>query len=709
MIPVTPGAPGGRVYLSVDAEDPGDAGAASAEDTAMRLARTPEPHAPQATWLRALALVAALVFGAMSSAPAFAADEEPESCLDCHAANATKTGAPAGKRVDAEAFRASLHRKSCVQCHEDMEEVPHPKGARPSKVDCATCHEDSQTKFLATPHGKIAADASDKGPTCATCHPPHAIVAAKDPASSVHKTNLLETCGQCHGGDRAAGGRTPRTAADYAKSVHGVELLQKHNEKAPGCTDCHPIHTMRRDLDPASKTFKPNIPALCGGCHAEIAAEYRGSIHGEALAKGKMDSPACNDCHSEHSIARKEAPDSSVFAGHVSLTCSGCHAAERITRRYGLATDRVATYRDSYHGLADLGGSSAAANCASCHGFHDVRPSTDPKSRIHRDNLLATCRQCHQGAAAGFIEGKVHATSDPVDERAAWWVGTIYLWLIPATIGGMLLHNAVIFLRYVGDKRRAQKASTTYVRFRPFEIAVHSSVAASFIVLAITGFALAFPEAAWVKGLAAAGMDEAVRGWVHRAAAVVFSVASVAHIVYVVATRHGRYAFGRILPRMQDLRDARQNMLWHLRLTDVRPRFDRFDYTMKVEYWALAWGSLVMGVTGGLLWFKEEVSAWVPRWIVFVGERVHYYEAILAVLAIVVWHFFFVIFHPAEYPMNLTWLTGRKTAHEMEEAHPVEYERLKDAPEYRKPPETGPGAPDADPHRGTSPDEGPRA
>jgi cytochrome b subunit of formate dehydrogenase len=110
---------------------------------------------------------------------------------------------------------------------------------------------------------------------------------------------------------------------------------------------------------------------------------------------------------------------------------------------------------------------------------------------------------------------------------------------------------------------------------------------------------------------------------------------------------------------------------------------------MKVEYWALVWGGLVMGVTGALLWWKEEVTAWIPRWGVHVAERIHYYEAILAVLAIVVWHFFFVIFHPAEYPMNLTWLTGRKTEDEMRHAHPAEYDRLRDSPEYRRPPETG--------------------
>lgn len=650
------------------------------------------------TAIRVAFAAAALACAAALAAPAaHAADEEPESCLDCHAAGATKEGAPKGLRIDADPFRKSLHRKSCVQCHEDMEEVPHPKGAKAAKVDCAGCHDDAAAKYAATPHGKLPADGRQPAPTCATCHPPHATAGSKDAASSVHRENLTKTCGACHGGEQANGAaRIPKTVADFARSVHGVELLEKHSEKAPSCVSCHPVHDLRPGSDPKSRTFKPNVPKLCGGCHAEIEAEYAASVHGKALAAGKMDSPACNDCHSEHSIQRKESSDSTVAASHVSQTCASCHDAERITRRYGLAGDRVATYRDSYHGLADLGGSSAAANCASCHGFHDVRPSSDPKSRIHKDNLLETCSKCHQGATAGFIEGRVHASADPTQDRAAWWVRTIYWVLIPATIGGMLLHNGVIFLKFVREKLRAQRAQTTYVRFRPAEVWVHSLVAGSFIVLSVTGFALAFPTSGWVRALASIGMDEQVRGWLHRAAAVVFGVGAVWHFVYVAATKHGRYGLGRILPRLQDLRDARANVAWHLGLSKTRPRFDRFDYTMKVEYWALVWGGFVMAVTGGLLWFKVEATQWVPRWVVYVAERVHWYEAILAVMAIVVWHFFFVIFHPAEYPMNLTWLTGRKTAHEMEEAHGIEFERLRDQPEYRRDPEGRATAAEAD-------------
>ncbi|MCE9637787.1 MAG: cytochrome b/b6 domain-containing protein [Planctomycetes bacterium] len=635
------------------------------------------------------ALAAAAFAAAAGAAPtAWAQDDqdEPASCLSCHAEGATKKGAPEGKRVDPAQWGASLHAKSCVQCHEDMEELPHTK-KKADPVNCANCHEDSVEKFKKTPHAKLPPDLAKNAPNCSTCHPPHAVLRKSDPKSSVHKFNLPSTCGKCHGGARKDGEvRIAKTVAQYALSVHGVEVLEKHNEKAAGCVDCHPIHDLRPGGDPTSKTFKPNIPKLCATCHEKAAGEFSGSIHATALARGRMESPACNDCHSEHSIQKKESIDSTVYGRHVSQTCANCHAAERIVRKYGLDADRVSSYRDSYHGLADSGGSAKAANCASCHGFHDVRPSTDPKSRIHKDNLLATCQHCHEGATQGFIEGRVHATAEADTDVYAYWVKLFYMLVIPLTLGGMALHNGLIWFKHVRAKLRAQRASVTYVRFRPIELWVHASVGFSFIVLAITGFALTFPDAAWVHGLAAVGFGETARGWVHRFAGVVFAVASVAHVAYIIASPHGRYAFGRIVPKLQDLRDARQNVLYHLGLAKTPPKFDRWDYTMKLEYWALAWGGVVMLVTGSMLWFKVEVTAWMPRWMVFVAERIHYYEAILAVGAIIVWHFFFVIFHPAEYPMSVTWMTGKLTEDEMKHAHPEEFERIRDSG-YRVPPQ----------------------
>ncbi len=131
--------------------------------------------------------------------------------------------------------------------------------------------------------------------------------------------------------------------------------------------------------------------------------------------------------------------------------------------------------------------------------------------------------------------------------------------------------------------------------------------------------------------------------------------------------------------RLQDLKDMRQIFRYNLGLSRSRPKFDRFNYIEKAEYWALIWGTLVMTLTGFALWFETETIGWFSKLFLDVCETIHYFEAWLAFLAIVVWHFYYVIFNPDVYPMNFTWLTGKVTEEEMEHEHPAELERIKAA------------------------------
>jgi cytochrome b subunit of formate dehydrogenase len=129
-------------------------------------------------------------------------------------------------------------------------------------------------------------------------------------------------------------------------------------------------------------------------------------------------------------------------------------------------------------------------------------------------------------------------------------------------------------------------------------------------------------------------------------------------------------------PRVQDLRDAAQMVRYWLGRSAHRPAFDRFGYVEKIEYWALVWGSLIMTATGFALWFENISLRYLPKWGLDLATVVHYYEAWLATLAILVWHFYWVIFNPAVYPMSLVWLTGRLSEEEMAHEHPRELDRL---------------------------------
>jgi cytochrome b subunit of formate dehydrogenase len=134
-----------------------------------------------------------------------------------------------------------------------------------------------------------------------------------------------------------------------------------------------------------------------------------------------------------------------------------------------------------------------------------------------------------------------------------------------------------------------------------------------------------------------------------------------------------------MLPRVQDVRDFITNARYLTGLRPTPPKFDRFGYIEKAEYWALIWGTVVMTVTGFMLWFENQSLQIFDKWVLDLATIVHFYEAWLAFLAIVVWHFYFVIFNPEIYPMNWTWLTGRMSEKVMEHEHPRELERIKAA------------------------------
>jgi cytochrome b subunit of formate dehydrogenase len=115
---------------------------------------------------------------------------------------------------------------------------------------------------------------------------------------------------------------------------------------------------------------------------------------------------------------------------------------------------------------------------------------------------------------------------------------------------------------------------------------------------------------------------------------------------------------------------------YYLGLGGARPEFKRFTYAEKAEYWALVWGIIVMAATGIMLWGKVWVSNLLPRWWMDVATAIHFYEAVLASLAIVVWHFYQVFLDPDTYPMNWAWWDGKVSLHHYREEHSLDSETL---------------------------------
>jgi formate dehydrogenase gamma subunit len=217
-----------------------------------------------------------------------------------------------------------------------------------------------------------------------------------------------------------------------------------------------------------------------------------------------------------------------------------------------------------------------------------------------------------------------------------------------------------------------------YLRMTFNERIQHFFLLTSFITLVITGFALVYPEAFWVRWARYLLGDTAfeLRGIVHRVAAVIMVIDSFYHIIYVTFTKRGRTLIKDMWFSVTDLTDLKNVLNYFTGKTKERPKFRRFSYIEKAEYWALVWGTIVMSMTGIILWFENFFLPVVSTGGMDIATAIHFYEAILASLAIVVWHFYFVIYNPDVYPMSRVWIKGYMTREEMEHEHPLELEAL---------------------------------
>ncbi|MEE9161576.1 MAG: cytochrome b/b6 domain-containing protein, partial [Candidatus Neomarinimicrobiota bacterium] len=444
---------------------------------------------------------------------------------------------------------------------------------------------------------------------------------------------------------------------------------------AATCTSCHGVHDIRSLADPEASIAGRQVPATCSKCHVDEGAAYTASIHWKAYEMGVRKAPVCNDCHLEHAILPPSTPESPVSHFQVPTTCAGCHANEQLIRRYGLASFRVESFYSSYHGLALRSGGAEVANCSSCHGAHEIRAASDSLSMVHPANLVGTCGSCHPGIGEQVVIGTIHGAPPGASGRIIALVRGIYIWVIIVLVGGMLLHNGLDFRKKVisGDHGPVSQSdrSPTIVRFNTVERALHWSTLLSFTILAWSGFGLAYPES-----FLAAVWDEAVRRLVHRAAAVVLLSAMALQVILFAATTRGRSQFRALFPGLKDLQDARHMFKYFFGRRRHRPPFGRFSYIEKFEYWALIWGIVIMGVTGVGLWFQNQTLQLLPKWWLDLFTVIHFYEAVLASLAIVVWHFYWVIFDPEVYPGSGVFWHGKISPDRLRHEHPLEWERL---------------------------------
>jgi cytochrome b subunit of formate dehydrogenase len=220
-----------------------------------------------------------------------------------------------------------------------------------------------------------------------------------------------------------------------------------------------------------------------------------------------------------------------------------------------------------------------------------------------------------------------------------------------------------------------------YRRFTPAQTLLHATVLSTFLGLAVTGLPLRFSSSPWAKDFAMAVGGFGAVLFFHKFCAIILTLAFLAHLVHILyrglILREKGIFWGptSMVPQWKDAKDLFGNFRWFLGL-GPKPRFERYAYWEKFDYWAVFWGMVVIGFSGYAMWFAPFFAHFLPGWALNAALIIHGEEALLAVLFIFAIHFFNTHLRPGSFPMDMVVLTGRETAKEFEEKRSMEYSRL---------------------------------
>jgi predicted CXXCH cytochrome family protein len=377
-----------------------------------------------------------------------------EKCLDCHASSGVKPQP---------ADHASFSVDSCLSCHTFAAASSTPMATpgaslasdtRQSGDDyCLSCHAQKglsetlgpDTLSLYVDADTLAASVHGNKLFCADCHTsystyPHPKISAS--SARAFSVAQYELCKQCH-------------FANYTKSLDSVhyQVLAQGTTSAPLCTDCHGAHNVTKPDQPRSK-----ISITCSKCHQDVFNQYVQSVHGQALMEANnYDVPVCTDCHPSHKI---EDPRTAVFRNQSVDLCSNCHANAALMKKYAISTNVVQSYLQDFHGatVALMGKQgkdiwTKTAVCTDCHGVHDIKPVSDPESKVIKANLVATCAQCHPDINTNF-PGAWLSHYEPSLSKAPLVFATewFYRIIIPFIIAGLLAHILIDIWRALTNR-----------------------------------------------------------------------------------------------------------------------------------------------------------------------------------------------------------------------------------------------------------------
>ncbi|HEY5386698.1 MAG TPA: cytochrome c3 family protein [Thermoleophilia bacterium] len=265
-----------------------------------------------------------------------------------------------------------------------------------------------------------------------------AAAASPSTAQSALNGRSNDDCFRCHGRQNMRS-RTINVDGEQKSLFVDRTVYDASRHGKLDCTSCH--IGFKPGLHGAGETQAWLVTAkltACANCHADVFSMYQSSFHGNLVfAESSGQAPVCADCHVAHNIT---PPDSPAFRASIDSLCARCHA------------DQLKTYLDSYHGKAFYLGDVKTAVCTDCHGGHKILAPSNTQSKVSKQNLVATCAQCHPGANENFAGFMVHVNpQSPRSSFVVWTFYALYIMLIAVVFTFGFVHTALYIYRGFKD------------------------------------------------------------------------------------------------------------------------------------------------------------------------------------------------------------------------------------------------------------------
>jgi cytochrome b subunit of formate dehydrogenase len=213
-------------------------------------------------------------------------------------------------------------------------------------------------------------------------------------------------------------------------------------------------------------------------------------------------------------------------------------------------------------------------------------------------------------------------------------------------------------------------------RFGRWAIVQHAAVIVLFTALLVTGLPQKWPQSDVSQGVVDALGGIFATRWIHRLAGILFALLAATHLVVAIFQVTTRRAKPSMLLTRKDFRDTLQNLRFYLGLVDEPPRFGRYDYRQKYEYWGLIFGSAIMVITGFFLILPILTSRFLPAELIPAAKAMHSNEAMLALLIVLIWHLYGAHLNPEVFPGDSSIFTGKVSKARLAHEHPLEYAEL---------------------------------